>query len=107
MFLSDILEAIYNDSKQFDIDTCNKIIHAIGDKCKEEIASLCDIAKKKGSINSNAAYSAIKCQETTFKQFCKKHPEIPQLLIDKVGENIENYNSLIDKAVGNSNHRLK
>lgn len=71
MFLSDTLEAIYNDSKQFDIDTCNKIIHAIGDKCKEEIAALCDIARKRGSINSNAVYSSIKRQETIFKQFCK------------------------------------
>lgn len=47
MFLSDTLESIYNDSKQFDINTCNRIINAIGDKCKEEMAALCDIAEKK------------------------------------------------------------
>lgn len=105
MFLSDTLEAIYDDSKQFDIDTCIKIIHAVRDKCIEELTALHNIAKEKGSINSNTVYSAIKRQETTFKQFCKKHPEIPQDLIDKVGKNIENYNSLIGEVVSNSNHR--
>lgn len=99
MFLSDTLEAIYNDSKQFDIDTCNKIIHAINDKCKEEIHALCNIAEKRGNMNSKAAYSVIDRQKNIFERFCKEHSGIPSILVDKVNENLSAYRKIIDNVV--------
>jgi hypothetical protein len=99
MFLSDQLEEIISKSGHFDLETCNGIIHAIADKLSEELSAFDKIAKQKGSIKSNVIYSAIERQRNTFNQFCKKHPEVPQALIDKVECNLENCRSLVDEAV--------
>lgn len=99
MFLSDKLEEIISESGCFDFETCNRIIHAIADKVQEEMGVFCKTAKERGFINSNVIYAAIERQRNTFNQFCKKHPEVPQVLIDKVENNLCNYRSLVDKTV--------
>lgn len=99
MFLSDTLNAIYEDDKNWSLNTCNKIIRAIGDKCKEEIHTLCNIAEKRGSMNSKAAYSVINNQKNTFERFCKEHSDIPSILVDKVNENLSAYKKIIDDVV--------
>lgn len=99
MFLSDKLEEILSESGCFDLETCNKIIHAIADKLSEELVAFDKVAKAKGSIKSNVVYSAIERQRNTFNQFCKKHPEVPQSLIAQVEKNLQGCRSLVDKVI--------
>ena len=99
MFLSDKLEEIISESGCFDLETCNGIIHAIADKVQEEIGAFCKTAKERGFIKSNVLYAAIERQRNTFNQFCKKYPDVPQVLIDKVEDNLRDYRSLVDKTV--------
>lgn len=99
MFLSDQLEEILSQGGRFDLETCNGIIHAIADKLSEELAAFDKIAKQKGSIKSNVIYAAIERQRNTFNQFCKKHPDVPPALIDKVESNLQGCRSLVDEAV--------
>lgn len=102
MLLSDRLEEIYNNSGKFDLETCNTIIHAIGDKFEEELDGLMKTVKQKGSINSNILYSSVNSIRNVFNNFIKKHPDIPQILIDTENNNIANCKKIIDKAVYNS-----
>lgn len=105
MLLSDRLEEIYNNSGKFDLETCNAIIHAIADKIKEELDGLIKTVKQKGSINSNILYSSVNSIRNVFNNFIKKHPDIPQILIDKENANIASYKKLVDEVVYNSLNR--
>ena len=105
MFLSDKLEEILSESGCFDLDTCNKIIHAIADKLSEELAAYDKVAKERGSIKSTVIYSAIERQGNTFKAFCKKHSDVPQVLIEKVENNLRGCRSLVDETVERSRHQ--
>lgn len=95
MFLSDKLQSIYEESGQFDLETCNKIIHAIKDKVMEETEVYINIAKKRGFINSRLLYSGIQNVENVWNVFAKKHPEIPDVLISKIKENMNNYRKVV------------
>ena len=99
MFLSDTLNAIYEESGKFDLDTCNKIILTIGDRAREDIGSYADVAKQKNGINSKVLLSCLDNIDNVFKRFTKEHDDIPSALVRVVNENMQGYRQLIYDAV--------
>ena len=98
MFLSDKLQSIYEESHQFDLETCNKIIHAIKERAIEDVGRFAEAAKQRGSLNSRVIHAAFDNIENVFKYFAKQHPDIPDILVEKVNENIRSYRDLLRDA---------
>lgn len=98
MFLSDKLQSIYEESQQFDLETCNKIIKAIKEKALEDVDRIADMAKQRGSIKSGVIHSAFDNIENVFERFAAQHSDIPDILCERVSENISSYRDLLRDA---------
>lgn len=99
MFLSDTLEDLYSKDPGFNPQTCIDIARAVMNKVQEEMGSLVELAHKRGAIKSSVAYSVIDRQENIFQKFCKRHPDIPEPLVNYVTAKLDKDRTLITKIV--------